>query len=132
MASPKFGSWWVLWIRVCPWWSYESVFARGSFVHQKCSNYALTNSLFGLCRSAWIINLLVILLSPYPGAPPRPSTPKVLRAKEHTSTPSPSVVFTFKLTIESIKEFGGASYTNMNECRWMKFIHHCRKPSICS
>jgi hypothetical protein len=27
----------------------EIVFAHGSFVHQKCSNYALTNLLFGLC-----------------------------------------------------------------------------------
>jgi len=31
--------------------SYESMFAYGSFVHQECSNYALTNLLFGLCRS---------------------------------------------------------------------------------
>ncbi len=30
---------------------HEFVFARGSFVHQKCSNYALTNLLFNLCRS---------------------------------------------------------------------------------
>jgi hypothetical protein len=32
--------------------SCESMFARGFFVHQKCSNYALNNFwLFGLCRS---------------------------------------------------------------------------------
>ncbi len=31
--------------------SCESMFARGSSVHQKCSNYALTNLLFGLCKS---------------------------------------------------------------------------------
>jgi hypothetical protein len=31
--------------------SCESVFAHGSSVHQKCSNYALTNLLFGLCKS---------------------------------------------------------------------------------
>jgi hypothetical protein len=31
--------------------SCESVFARGLSVHQKCSNYALTNLLFNLCRS---------------------------------------------------------------------------------
>jgi hypothetical protein len=31
--------------------SCEYVFARGSFVHQKCYSYALTNLLFGLCRS---------------------------------------------------------------------------------
>jgi hypothetical protein len=29
----------------------ESVFAHGSFVHQRCSNYALINLLFGLCKS---------------------------------------------------------------------------------
>jgi hypothetical protein len=33
----------------------------------------------------------------------------MLRAKECASTPSPSIVFTFGLAIESIKEFGGAS-----------------------
>ncbi len=31
--------------------SCESMFAHGSSVHQKCSNYALTNLLFGLCTS---------------------------------------------------------------------------------
>jgi hypothetical protein len=29
--------------------SCEYVFARDSSMHQKCSNYALTNLLFGLC-----------------------------------------------------------------------------------
>jgi hypothetical protein len=28
--------------------SCESMYACGSFVHQKCSNYALTNLLFGV------------------------------------------------------------------------------------
>jgi len=41
VASPKFGR----------GESYEFVFARSSSVHQKCSNYALTNLLFGLCKS---------------------------------------------------------------------------------
>jgi hypothetical protein len=54
VASPKFGPWWVLWICVCPW------LVRAP----KCSNYALTNLLFGLCRSMWVIELLVNLLSP--------------------------------------------------------------------
>jgi hypothetical protein len=54
VVSPKSKPWWILWIRVCPW-----------FVHApKCSNYALTNLLFGLCRSVWVIELLVNLLSP--------------------------------------------------------------------
>jgi hypothetical protein len=30
--------------------SYEFVYVSGSFVHQKCSNYALTNLLFGLYK----------------------------------------------------------------------------------
>jgi len=53
MVSPKSGPWGVLWIRVGPW-----------FVHApKCSNYALTNLLFGLCKSMWVIELLVNLSS---------------------------------------------------------------------
>ncbi len=34
---------------------------------------------------------------------------KVLQTKKCDPTPSPSVVFTFRLTIESIKELGGVS-----------------------
>jgi hypothetical protein len=33
----------------------------------------------------------------------------VPRARERAPIPYPSVVFTFKLTVESTKEFGGAS-----------------------
>jgi hypothetical protein len=33
----------------------------------------------------------------------------MLRAKKHTPTPSPSIVFTFGLVIKSIKEFGDVS-----------------------
>jgi hypothetical protein len=53
--------------------------------------------------------LLVILPSPYPGILARPSTFEVLRTKECTPTHFPSVVFTFGLAVESIKEFRGAS-----------------------
>jgi hypothetical protein len=35
--------------------------------------------------------------------------PEMLQAKECPPTPSPFIVFTFGLAIESIKEFGGAS-----------------------
>jgi hypothetical protein len=38
-----------------------------------------------------------------------PSTPKVLRDKERTPTLYPSIVFTFGLVVESIKEFWGVS-----------------------
>jgi hypothetical protein len=79
-------------------------------VHQKCSNYALTNLLFGLCRSMWIIELLVNLPSPHPGVPARPSTPEVLRARECAPIPSPSAVFTFGLVMSPSRSLGGASF----------------------
>ncbi len=63
MASLKSGPWWILWIHV-------------SSVHQKCSNYALTNSVFGLCKSVWVIDLFVIFSSFHPGTPAWPFTPK--------------------------------------------------------
>ncbi len=97
VASPKFKSWWVLW--VC-----------GLFVHQKCSNHTLINLLFGLCRSMWIIDLLVTRPSPRPRALAHPSSPKVLRTREHTPTFSSSVVFIFGFTFESLKECGGVSH----------------------
>jgi len=66
-------------------------------VHQKCSNYALTNLLFGLCRPVWIIDRLVTCPSPHPKAPARPSTPKVLWAKECTPTLYPFIVLSLNL-----------------------------------
>jgi len=61
VACFNFGPWWilwVLWICVCSW-----------FIHApKCFNYALTNLLFGLCRSVWVIESLVNLHSPHPEA----------------------------------------------------------------
>jgi hypothetical protein len=54
------------------------VCAHGSSVHQKYSNYALTNLLFSLCKSVWIIDPLVTCPNPHPEAPTRPSTFKVL------------------------------------------------------
>jgi hypothetical protein len=50
--------------------SCESVFACGSSMHQSIStNYTLTNLLFNLCRSVWIIELLINLLNPHFEAP---------------------------------------------------------------
>jgi hypothetical protein len=63
------------------------MFIRGLSVHQKCFSYALTNLLFGLWRSMWIINMLVTRTSPHPKAPAHPSTPKVLRTRERAPIP---------------------------------------------
>jgi hypothetical protein len=78
-------------------------------MHQKCFSFALTNLLFGLCKSMSIIDLLIIHPSLHPRATTRPSTPKVLRTRECSPTPCPSTIFTFGLAIEFIQEFGDAS-----------------------
>jgi hypothetical protein len=99
VVFPKFGRWWILWVRV----------VRDSSLHQKCSNYALSNLLFRLCKSVWGIDLLVILHSSHLGIPTCPFTPKVLQTRERTPTPSPFAIFTYGLVVESIRESGGAS-----------------------
>jgi hypothetical protein len=88
---------------------YEFVFAHGLSVHQIWSSYALTNLLFGLCTFMWVFDFLVNLPSPYPEAPTRPSTLEMLRIKECAPIFFPSIVVTFGLVVESIKELGGVS-----------------------
>jgi hypothetical protein len=100
--------------------SCESMYAHGESVHQKCSNYTLANLLFGLCRSVWIINSFVTCLSLHLEAPTCPSTPEMLWGKQCTSTIFHSIVFTLRLAIESIKEFGGASCNHL-----LKKHEHC-------
>jgi len=70
VVSPKFRSWWVL----CGYVSF--MYVCGSSMHQKCSNHALTNLLFKLCRFVWIIDMLVIHPSPHPKTLTRLFTPK--------------------------------------------------------
>jgi len=71
VASPKFESWWVLWIYVCPWLVYAS----------KCCNYALTNLLFSLCRSVWVSEVLVKLLNPILELQHAPLPPKCCKLR---------------------------------------------------
>jgi hypothetical protein len=56
MTSPKFRPWWVLWVHVYPWWVHAP----------RCSNYTLTNLLFGLYRYVWVIKFLINLHNPIP------------------------------------------------------------------
>ncbi len=53
--------------------------------------------------------MLINFSSPHPGALARPFTFEVLRARERVPTPSPSIIFTFGLVVESIKELRGVS-----------------------
>jgi hypothetical protein len=85
--------------------------------------------LFGLCKSMWVIELLVNLPSPHPRALTRPSTLKVLRVRKCGLTP-PFVVFTFRLVVESIKELGGASTIDLLTIK--KIIYNFRVQSVAS
>ncbi len=62
--------------------SCESMYAHGSSVHQKCFNDALTNLLFGLWKSVWIVDPLVILPSPHPRASTCPFYPWIVVSYE--------------------------------------------------
>jgi hypothetical protein len=89
---PKSMSWWVLWVRICPW-----------LVHAPKVFQLHINQLVWfvhVCVSNW---LLVNLPSPHSRAPSCPSTPEVLWTRERAPTLSPSIVFIFGLVIESIK-----------------------------
>jgi hypothetical protein len=55
-----------------------------------------------------VIEFFVNLPSRDFGASARPSTPKVLQAREHAPTPS-STLFTFGFVVESIKELEGVN-----------------------
>jgi hypothetical protein len=85
------------------------VYVHSSSMHQNFSNYALTNLLFGLCKSIWIIDTLVIRPNPHPGPLTCPLTPKVLWTKECVPIIFSFVIFTLGFTFESFKEFGGVS-----------------------
>jgi hypothetical protein len=100
------------------------MYACGLFVHQKCSNYALTNLLFGLCIFIWIIDLLVICPSPHHEALARLSHPQMFQVKEHTPIPF-SIVFIFEFVFEFFKEFGGASHLDKS-CDWSILLEYER------
>jgi len=59
----------------------ESIYARDSFIHQKCSDYTLINLLFDLCMFVRIIDSLVIHYNPHPRITTHPSSPKCYELK---------------------------------------------------
>ncbi len=82
------------------------MFAHGLSMHQRRSNYALTNLLFGFYRSMWIIDLLVTRPSPHPSTPFYPCS-----VASQGMCPNSLSFHCFHLgfTIESIKELGSVS-----------------------
>jgi hypothetical protein len=102
--------------------SCESVYTYDSSVHQRCFNYALSNLLFGLCRSVWVNKLFINRLSPHLETPTHASTPKMLRAKEHTPTPLPFVVFIFGLAVGSSRSLG-VCQMSFEKLRWIAKVN---------
>jgi hypothetical protein len=96
-------------------------------VHQKCSNYTLTNLLFGLCRSMWIIDMLVTRLSPHPGV----LAPLPLKCCKLGSVPQLLILHCFhiRIIVEFIRELGGASkwINDMNDDQWtsLNLLYGC-------
>jgi len=103
VASPKSGLWWILWTHVCLWF----------ICAPKCSNYAQTNLLFGLCRSMWMIKVLVNHSSPILELQHTLLSPKCYKPG-NTPKFRLLLLFTFEFVIESIKELGGASKSVVN------------------
>ncbi len=114
MAFPKFGR-----DESC-----ESTFAHGLSQHQKCLNYAITNLLFVLCRSMWMIKCLSFLLVPS-WSSNMPLYPRSAMSQGMCLDSLLFRCFHFRFTFEFIKELGNVSfnlewlYDNCN----LKFYH---------
>jgi hypothetical protein len=108
--------------------SYESLFARGSSIHQKLLKFC-TNQLVVWFVKVHVNNWTACHLSKsHPGAPTCPFTPKVLRTKEHAPIPSPSALITFGLAVEFLKELEGASKAINNDI--YKSLILCPSPNV--
>jgi hypothetical protein len=95
VASSKSGSWWILWVRGCPW------LVLASKVFKLCT----TNSLFGLYKFAWLISCLSIFLVPSWSS----STPLYPQNVASQGACFDSLLFRcfhFRLSFEFIKELG--------------------------
>jgi len=84
----------------CPW------FILAPKVLQLCTNHLV----WVLCRFVWVVEACQFFLisSRSSSTPLYPS--KVLRVREHVPTPYSSVVFSLRLTFESLKELGARQW----------------------
>jgi len=99
VVSCKFGPWWILWVRVCPW------LVLAPKVLQLCTNHLV----LVLCRSVWVVGACHSSKS-HPGASARPSTPQ--NATSQGACPNSLLFrcFQFGFTVESVKKFGSVSF----------------------
>jgi len=100
VASPKFEPWWVLWVQICSW----------LVLAPKCSNYALTNLLFGLCKFMWVSDCSSFFLIPFRSS----NTPLYSQSAANQRACPNSLrfrCFHLRYTFESIKELGRGSFS---------------------
>jgi hypothetical protein len=105
VASPKFGSWWVLWVRVCSW------FVLAPKVLKLCTNQLV----IGLCRSVWVNKLLFILPSPILELQHAPLPPKCY---EPGSMPWLLAMSLFSLQTHIWVYQGAWERVTLNLCIW--------------
>jgi len=96
VASPKSGSCWVLWVRICLW------FVLAPKVFQLCTKH-LVFGFVQVCVSSWCLSFFLI--------PSRnSSTPlypfKVLQAKECAPTPYSSIIFSLNSHLSPLRSLG--------------------------
>ncbi len=113
VASPKFGPWWISWVQICLWF----------VLAPKVPNYALTNLLFGFCRSMWVIDCLSFLLVSSRSSN-TPSTPKVLQARERFPIPYFSDVLISNSHLNLSRNLGARQLTSQIVCV-------CVCPNVC-
>jgi hypothetical protein len=107
MASPKSRSWWVLWIRIYPW------FILAPKVLHLCINQ-LVGWFVQVCVSDWS---LVILPSPIPELQHAPLPPKCCKSRSVHPTPWSSVVLTSYSHLSQSRSLGAHHYF-MNLTPW--------------
>jgi len=94
--------------------SCEFVYACDLSMHQKCSNYALTN-LFGLCMFVWIIDPHFIHANPHLRALASLFTSEVVQVTNYTPIP-----FLLLSPLNLHLSFS----RNVGVCHWIYYSHH--------
>jgi len=96
VASPKSGSWWVLWVWVCSW------FVLTPKVFQLCINHLV----LVLCKHVWVNAACHFFLVPSQNSSTSLYPFEVLQGGEHGPTLYSFDVFYSGLTFESLEKLG--------------------------
>jgi hypothetical protein len=109
VASPKFGLWWVLWVRGCMW------FVLAPKVFQLCTNHFV----LVLCGFTWVIEACQFFLIPSRSSNMALYPSKVLQTKDRASTPYSPVVFSLDSHLNPSR-----SWEHVSKCKKVKSSHY--------